>query len=192
MALSRPIYEFLGFYFEQLFKNPIRTKAVTSCVIATSANFTSQKLSGCKSIDQDSLVAYGLYGLFFGGTLPHYFYTMIERVIPQDIKFRKLIQFLLERFTFTPFSQVISLYFLSRFEGKDHKTALKGLVKLYWPVLTANWQYLSLLMFINFMFVPPMLRVLTTNVIGFVWIIFVGNKRRREAAKAAAKSAAEL
>lgn len=34
--------------------------------------------------------------------------------------------------------------------------AVKNLMTLYWPVLKANWTYLSLLVFINIKFVPPM------------------------------------
>lgn len=49
-----------------------------------SANYTSQKLSGNKSIKTESLFAYGLYGLVFGGPLPHYFYKMIERITPDN------------------------------------------------------------------------------------------------------------
>lgn len=92
----------------------------------------------------------------FGGTLPHFFYQWLERAIPEGLRLRKLFQFFLERFGFTPIYQALSLYFLSRFEGKNHEFALGNLKKLYWPVLVANWKYLSLLILFNVTFVPPM------------------------------------
>jgi len=36
--------------------------------------------------------------------------------------------------------------------------------------------------------VPPMLRVLVGNLIGFFWVLFVASKRRKAAAEAAAAS----
>jgi hypothetical protein len=38
MSLSKPIYNFLGFYFQQLHTNPIRTKSITRLVITYTAN----------------------------------------------------------------------------------------------------------------------------------------------------------
>ena len=96
------------------------------------------------------------FSLLFGGTLPHYFYAFMERVLDQDLKFRKLIQFAMERLLFAPIFQGVSLYSLARFEGKDHDAAVKNLMKLYIPVLSANWKYLSLFTLFNFTVVPPM------------------------------------
>jgi len=190
MALSRPIYNLLGIYFEQLFNHPLRTKSITSCVIATSANYASQKVGGSKKINKDTLVAYGIYGLIFGGSLPHFFYKYVEEFLKNAGKAKQMYLFLIERLVYAPMSQAVSLYFLSRFEGNSHEFAFKNLCKLYWPLLTTNWKYLSLLVFINVKFVPPMLRVLVGNLIGFFWVIFVANKRRKAAAEAAVAAAA--
>lgn len=88
--------------------------------------------------------------------MPHYFYAFVEKVLDQDLKFRKFLQFAMERLMFAPIFQGVSLYTLARFEGKDHDDAVKNLMKLYIPVLTANWKYLSFFTFINFTLVPPM------------------------------------
>lgn len=39
---------------------------------------------------------------------------------------------------------------------KSHNVAMSNLMKLYWPLLKANWQYLSLAVFLNIYYVPPM------------------------------------
>lgn len=187
MALSKPIYNLLGTYFEQLFNHPIRTKSITSCVLATSANYASQKIAGNEEIDQDSLLAYGLFGLLFGGAVPHYFYAIVERFLKRNVRFRQFIFFLIERSIYAPFFQTLSLYFLSRFEGSSNYQAVENLRRLYWPLLKANWKYLSIPVFINIYFVPPLLRVLTSNLIGFIWVIFMANRRRAAASRQQAK-----
>lgn len=89
---------------------------INSCILATSANVTSQRIAGAKKLNQQSVFAYGLFGIIFGGTVPHYFYQTVERLFSHDLRFRKFFLFLAERLTFAPFYQLLSLYFLSIFE----------------------------------------------------------------------------
>lgn len=106
---------------------------------------------------------YYLYSLIFGGSFPHYFYKYVEEFLKNAGKAKQMYLFLIERLVYAPVYQAISLYFLSRFEGNNHDFALKNLCKLYWPLLTTNWKYLSLLVFINVKFVPPMVSQFIVN-----------------------------
>lgn len=178
MSLSKPFYSLLGSYFEQLFNHPVRTKAITSCVIATSANYCSQKIAGTKKVNTDTLVAYGLFGLIFTGPLSHLFYQWLER-ITNDLRFKQLLMLLGERAIFAPAITALSLYFITRFEGKGHEDGVSNLNDLYKMIVVNNWKYLTLPVLINFRFVPPMLRVLVANIIGFCWIVFLSAKRRK-------------
>jgi len=182
MSLSKPVellYDVLGMYLNSLYSSPIKTKAITSCVTATLGNYLAQRLTGVKHINQDSLVAFGLFGLIFGGTVPHFFYRYVPLVTknPLGILF-------IERILYTPCFQALALYMLARFEGKSHAQSMKDFNRLYSPILEANLKYLTLLQFINIRYVPPMLRVLVINVIGLLWCIFLAKKRERlEASK---------
>jgi peroxisomal membrane protein 2 len=133
------------------------------------------------------VLSYSLFGLIFGGSVPHYFFAAIQKIIenctPENFEYKRFAEFVMERLTFAPFFTAVSLYFLSLFEGKSPEEAFLTLKKLYLTVLLTNWKYLSLPVFINFNFVPPMLRVLVANLIGFFWIIYLSDKRRRAAAK---------
>jgi peroxisomal membrane protein 2 len=81
----------------------------------TSANYCSQKIVGAKRINTNSLTAFGIYGLLFGGTLPHYFYQFLENFLPEH-KAKKFMQFFAERLFFMPAFTLFSLYVLSRLE----------------------------------------------------------------------------
>nr|NP_001303378.1 uncharacterized protein Dmel_CG7970, isoform C [Drosophila melanogaster]ALI30450.1 uncharacterized protein Dmel_CG7970, isoform C [Drosophila melanogaster] len=191
MVLSKPLYSLFGTYLEQLFNHPVRTKSITACVLATSANVTSQRLAGAKTLNQQSVFAYGLFGLIFGGSVPHYFYTTVERLFSQDVRFRRFFLFLSERLVYAPIYQALSLFFLALFEGKSPSTALKNVEKLYWPLLKANWQYLSVFVYLNFAYVPPMFRSISMAIISFIWVVYIAQKRRRFQDKLAAKEAAK-
>ncbi|KAK5644606.1 hypothetical protein RI129_005906 [Pyrocoelia pectoralis] len=179
MILSKPIYDFLGFYFEQLYYHPVKTKAISCCAVAAAGNLASQYISGNKAFSQDSFLAYTVYGLLFGGTIPHYFYGFLENTIPERASLGVLKKLLIERLIFSPIYHAFTLYMIARLEKKTHRQAMKQLEHLYWPVLSSSWKYLSLIQFLNFQFVPPLLRVLIVNLIGFFWTIYIANKRRQ-------------
>lgn len=104
---------------------------------------------------------YFFFRLLFGGTLPHYFYELVERIFSEDVvAFPLAKKLLFERLIYAPMIQAFSLYTLARFEGKNHKAALKQLFALYWPILEANWKWLTLFQVINLAFVPPMVRII--------------------------------
>ncbi|CAH0555646.1 unnamed protein product [Brassicogethes aeneus] len=183
MVLSKPIINALSFYFGQLFEHPIRTKAISCCVIATAGNYASQQIAGVKQLNVQSLLAYAAFGLLFGGTIPHYFYLGLEKLVPEEAAFVVIKKLFMERLIYSPLYQAFTLYTLARLEGKDHNTALKQLQGLYWTVLTSSWKYLTIIQLLNLSVVPPMLRVLVVNLIGFFWTIYVANKRRQQQAK---------
>ncbi|XP_043258456.1 peroxisomal membrane protein 2 [Colletes gigas] len=171
MALSKPsnlFLHFIGTYFEQLYINPVKTKAITSCILATLSNYISQKISGAKHMNHDSLLAYALFGLFFGGPVPHYFYTFIHPFVKSPFKL-----LLIERCIYLPCFQALALYMLSRLQGNTHKYSCKEMKRLHWHVVSTNLKYLTLLQYINFKYVPPGLRVLMINLISFFWTIYI-------------------
>ncbi|XP_077288954.1 peroxisomal membrane protein 2 [Arctopsyche grandis] len=190
MSLSKPLLNVLGSYLQNLYLHPIRTKSLTSCVIAASANLSSQLVSGERRINIDSIIAFAAFGLFFGGTLPHYFFDALERVFPaREIRFGVLRQLLIERLCYTPLFQSFSIYVVSRFEGKNHKEAFAFMQNIIKDVLHANWTWLTIFQVINLTVIPPVLRVLFINIVGFFWVMFVAKKRR---AAAAAKSSKKI
>lgn len=197
----------MGFYFEQLFNHPLRTKSITrqeifnsmlkvhcdkilnfylySSIIATAGAVTSQKLAG-QEFNPRPVFAYSTFGLLIAGPFAHYCFEIINSIVPESLgKWKKLLEFLIERFTFAPVFCALSLFFLNIFEGKSVEAATESLTKLYKHVLTANWKYLTLPVFLNFNFVPQMLRVFMSNIIGFFWIIYLADKRRRSTVKKA-------
>lgn len=153
-----------------------------SSVIATAGAVTSQTLSG-QPINPNTVFAYGAFAAFVGAPFAHYFYNFISTIVP-DVRFKRILEFMLERLISAPIFCGLSLYFVTIFEGKSPEVALNNLLKLYKSVLLANWRYLTLPVFLNFNFVPPMLRVFVSNIIGFFWVIYISDKRRRAAAAA--------
>ena len=47
---------------------------------------------------------------------------------------------------------------------------MKQIYAIYWPILKANWQIVSLIQFFNVKFVPPMVNSLLV-ILYFIWLI---------------------
>ncbi|CAL1688762.1 unnamed protein product [Lasius platythorax] len=177
MSLSKPtniVYGLIGAYLQRLYTSPLKTKAITSCIIAALGNVVSQKLSGARQLNEDSVLAFALFGLFFGGPVPHYFHTYVPLLVRHPLGI-----LLIERLIYMPCFQALALYMLAIFEGKPHRVASSQMQKLYLPTLMANLKYLTLFQYINIKYVPPMLRVLMVNLVGFAWVIYLANKRAK-------------
>ncbi|XP_034941768.1 peroxisomal membrane protein 2 [Chelonus insularis] len=175
MALSKPsefLFDLVVSYMNNLYTSPLKTKAITSCTLAVFGNYISQKIQGIQEVDGDSLVAFGLFGLLFGGPVPHFFYKYIYRFTKNPIAVLAI-----ERLLYTPLFQALSLYMISRFEGKLHEESVRHTKLLYLPILMANWKYLTILHFINIRYVPPMLKTLMVNMIGLIWVIYLAKQR---------------
>ncbi|XP_044733916.1 peroxisomal membrane protein 2-like [Chrysoperla carnea] len=177
MALLRPFYDLLDAYLMQLYSNPILTKSITSCVISTSGNFVAQYSSGAKSINRHTLLAFFLFGLFFGGIIPHYFYTYLELFVPGAVTSAVITKIVIERLLFAPAFTAFTLYILTCLEGKSHNEAFRQLKTVFSPILFANWKYISAIHLLNFCVVPPLLQVLIGNFVGFFWVVYLANKR---------------
>lgn len=178
-SAKRVAYKSLESYFIQLYTNPLRTKSVTSAIIYVLGNYTSQRISGSKVTELNSLISFGAYGLLFGGSIPHYFFQCLEWLVPGSSALATVKQLLIQRLIFTPLYQLFTLYTISRFEGRTHRQAIQQLIPIYVPVLIANWKWLTALSIINLTVVPPVLRVVFMNLVGFVWSIYLATKRRK-------------
>jgi len=183
---SKTVTKLITAYITALYMNPIRTKSLTAAIIATLGNYTAQSLKSSK-IDFQTLGSFGMFGLLFGGTIPHFFYTFLTRVIDEDSRLAPFKMLLVERLLYTPIFQFFSLYMINRLQLKSHSDALRTVSRFYPSTLEANYQYLTILQFVNMYFVPPILRVLFQNLIGFLWVIYVSKKWNPPARKSQSK-----
>ncbi|KAK3912324.1 Peroxisomal membrane protein 2 [Frankliniella fusca] len=153
--------------------------SIFSAIIYVLGNYTSQRISGGKALDKNSILAFGAYGFLFGGSIPHFFFECLEWLIPGTSNLAIVKQILFQRLIFTPLYQLFTLYTISRFEGRTHRQAIHQLIPIYVPILVANWKWLTALSVINLTVVPPVLRVVFMNLVGFVWSVYIATKRRK-------------
>nr|CAD7404304.1 unnamed protein product [Timema cristinae] len=101
--------------------------------------------------------------LIFGGTIPHWFFLTLDKLVPSNVPNFQMKRVLIERLLFAPLFHAWTLYVLARLEvschGKTHKQAVGNLYQVWAPIVRANWQWLTVPMLLNIVFVPSMLLI---------------------------------
>lgn len=106
------------------------------------------------------VIQFFVFRLFFGGTVPHMFYTLLDKVVTEEAAYSVVKRLFIERLIYTPLFQAFVIYMIARFEGKSHIHTIKHLERVYWPILEANWKFLTLIQLINLSVVPPVVSIL--------------------------------
>nr|CAD7259400.1 unnamed protein product [Timema shepardi] len=217
MSVSKPLIDALAAYLGQLHTNPIRTKCISSGLGLgkdeleevnphlrggrgenhlgkttpsspdRDSNLDLPVLSSRAQHDKRVSQLRHLGGLIFGGTIPHWFFLTLDKLVPSNVPNFQMKRVLIERLLFAPLFHAWTLYVLARLEvschGKTHKQAVGNLYQVWAPIVRANWQWLTVPMLLNIVFVPSMLRSVVSSLIAFFWIIFIANKRRQAQAR---------
>ncbi|XP_068246130.1 peroxisomal membrane protein 2 [Palaemon carinicauda] len=190
MAVLSVLENGLQVYNLSLYRNPLITKATTSAITCALGDILSQLITKQPKVNWKSASRYAAFGFVVTGPLAHYFYKLLEKLVPPTSRGASLKRLLVDRLGFAPFLLLLSLYLLSRMEGKSHRTCKKEVQLKYWTALKMNWKVWTPVQYININYVPQAYRVLFANFIAIFWIMYIGMKRRQAAEAAAAAAAA--
>lgn len=166
-----------------LFTRPLLTKACTSACTAALGDFLGQLITKQPKTNLISMARYASFGFVVTGPLAHYFYKMLDKIVPPTAYGAALKRLLVDRFTFAPLVLLLSLYILSRLEGKSHETCAKEVKAKYWAALKMNWKVWTPVQYININYIPQQYRSLFANLVAVFWIMYLTNKRRQATAK---------
>ncbi|KAG7169996.1 peroxisomal membrane protein 2-like [Homarus americanus] len=170
-----------------LYAQPLLTKACTSAFTGALGDFLGQLITRQPSINFYSMARYASFGFFVTGPLAHNFYKKIDKLVPATERGAAIKRLLVDRLMFAPLLLLLSLYLLSRLEGKSHRTCANEIQLKYWAALKMNWKVWTPVQYININYIPQQYRSLFANCVAVFWIIYLTNKRR-QAAAAASKS----
>ncbi|KAG9339578.1 hypothetical protein JZ751_023469 [Albula glossodonta] len=174
-------------YLLLLKKYPILTKSVTSGILSALGNLLSQALerrkkskdgSSKKDIDFMGPGRFAIYGLCVTGPLSHYFYQLIELLLPTTVPYCMLKRLLLDRLIFAPAFLLLFFFIMNILEGRTF-SAFQGKVRAgYWPALKMNWKVWTPFQFININYVPVQFRVLFANLVALFWYAYLASVRK--------------
>ncbi|KAK9909772.1 hypothetical protein WJX75_007242 [Coccomyxa subellipsoidea] len=162
-------------YLRQLEKNPLRTKAITSSVIAGFSDVVAQRMIWKGPLNWRRTAALAVFGLVWSGPANHYWQAFLERLFRGKRDAATLCKkVLLDQLSYGPLNNVLLMSYITLIvEGRSWDFTRTKLFNDFAGVQKNGWRLWPLASFINYRFVPLRLRVLFVNVVAFFWSTFM-------------------
>ncbi|CAB1119563.1 unnamed protein product [Ectocarpus sp. CCAP 1310/34] len=175
-----------GRYLGALNDQPLLTKALSSGVVSGTANIIEQTLSAAK-FNWEGWVVFSLTGIVFKGMFLHYWYNILDRLgnakavtsrVPGKwgrVSFQVLVDTIIGATLLNCGYFAVHEIFSSITTGRLFPLPGLGLrivekiASRYSVMMVANCRVWPPVVFLNFAFVPPDLRVLVSNFVAVFW-----------------------
>jgi len=179
-------------YMRQLGKHPLRTKAITSGVLAGCSDAVAQKISGVKKLQLRRLLLIILYGFAYAGPFGHFFHKLMEKIFKgkkgKETTAKKVI---VEQLTVSPWNNMMfMMYYGLVVEGRPFGQVKSKVKNDYASIQMTAWKFWPIVGWINYEYMPLQLRVLFASSVASCWGVFLNLKAARSSSIAGASKKA--
>ncbi|KAI9313984.1 hypothetical protein BX666DRAFT_1975438 [Dichotomocladium elegans] len=190
-AAASAIPSWLVWYLTNLATHPLRTKAITSGILAGAQELAAQKLSGVARVD-DRVPKMALYGFIVSGPLNHLLYEVMGKLLAgKPDKQAKIGQLLFSNLIISPIMNSVYLSAMAIMAGARSFDQVKSAVNAgLFRMQKVSWTVSPMTLIFAQNFLPQYTWVPFFNFVAFVFGTYINTmiKRRRiEAEKAARK-----
>uniref|UniRef100_A0A804NPB1 Peroxisomal membrane protein PMP22 n=1 Tax=Zea mays TaxID=4577 RepID=A0A804NPB1_MAIZE len=129
-------------YMKQLQAHPLRTKAITSGVLAGCSDAVAQKISGVSKLQLRRLLLIALYGFAYAGPFGHFLHKLMDRFFKgKKGKETTAKKVLVEQLTASPWNNMMfMMYFGLVVEGRPFGQVKNKVKKDYASVQLTAWR----------------------------------------------------
>ncbi|PNH06252.1 PXMP2/4 family protein 2 [Tetrabaena socialis] len=170
-----------AWYMACLESSPLLTKAVTCGLLNALGDIFCQLFIDGGALDWKRTATFTFMGVALVGPTLHYWYALLNRLVPARGAAGATLQLLLDQGGFAPvfLATFISVLFLIEGKGSMIRAKLEqDLVE----TIKVNWILWIPAQFFNFRFVPPNLQVLTANVVALAWNTYMSYQSHKAVA----------
>lgn len=172
-----------SFYLKALETNPILTKAITASVLNAIGDLACQILvEKNEKINFRRFAIFATMGLVMIGPVLHYWYGFNQAIISAPGLKGGIMRMAIDQIFFAPVfvAACFSTLFLLEGKPKEIPDKLKSDLK---PAVFANWKLWVPAQFINFVYVPPPLRVAFSSCVSLLWNVYLSFASNNKLAK---------
>ncbi|KAL0384332.1 UNVERIFIED_CONTAM: hypothetical protein Sradi_2827500 [Sesamum radiatum] len=151
----------VGWYLGMLKARPISTKSITSALIYTAADVSSQTIVGESSEQYDLIRTLRMagYGMLILGPSVHYWYNFMSTVFPKRDLLSTLKKMALGQTLYGPTMTVIFFSVNAALQGESGSEIIARLKRDLLPTMINGIMYWPLCDFVTFKFIPVHLQV---------------------------------
>ncbi|GJZ46823.1 PXMP2/4 family protein 4-like protein [Tanacetum coccineum] len=166
---------FVGWYMDMLKTRPVFTKSVTSGLIYTIADFSSQTITRSSSDSYDAVrtIRMAGYGLIIVGPSLHYWFNFVSRLFPKKDLMSIFKKMFIGQTTFGPLMTVAFFSINAALQGENGSEIISRLKRDLIPTMINGVMYWPLCDFITFRFIPVHLQPLVSNSFAYIWTVYI-------------------
>lgn len=172
---SKNGFGFIAWYLGMLKSRPVLTKSITSAIIYTAADLSSQTIALPSSEPYDLVRTARMagYGMIILGPSMHFWFNFMSNVFPKrDLPstFKKIF---MGQTTYGPVMTVVFFSVNARLQGETGAEILARLKRDLLPTMLSGVMYWPICDFITFKFIPVHLQPLVSNSFSYLWTIYM-------------------
>ncbi|KAK7343514.1 hypothetical protein VNO77_12304 [Canavalia gladiata] len=165
----------VGWYLGMIKSWPILTKSVTSALIYTAADLSSQTIvqKSSESFDFIRTLRMAGYGMIILGPSLHFWFNFVSKLFPRRDLFSTLKKMVMGQTLYGPAMTVIFFSLNARLQGESSSEIVARLKRDLLPTMFNGIMYWPLCDFITFRFIPVHLQPLISNSFSYLWTIYI-------------------
>ncbi|KAK9287083.1 hypothetical protein L1049_015493 [Liquidambar formosana] len=154
---------------------PILTKSITSSLIYTAADFSSQTIAGTSSEHYD-LIRTGRmagYGMIILGPSLHFWFNFMSKVFPKRDLLTTLKKIMMGQTIYGPIMTVVFFSVNACLQGETGAEITARLKRDLIPTFINGVMYWPICDFVTFKFIPVHLQPLVSNSFSYLWTVYM-------------------
>lgn len=166
---------FVGWYLGMIKSWPILTKSVTSALIYTAADLSSQTIVRESSEPFDFIRTSRMagYGMVILGPSLHFWFNFVSKLFPKRDLFSTLKKMVMGQTLYGPAMTVIFFSLNAHLQGENGAEIVARLKRDLLPTLLSGVMYWPICDFITFRFIPVHLQPLVSNSFSYLWTVYM-------------------
>ncbi|XP_041018535.1 PXMP2/4 family protein 4-like isoform X1 [Juglans microcarpa x Juglans regia] len=175
---SSPSYSkagFVGWYLSKLESRPLITKSISSCLIYTAADLTSQMITlpPLGSFDTVRTLRMAAYGLLILGPSQHLWFNLLSKILPKTDLLTTLKKIIMGQTIYGPAITTIFFSYNAGLQGESGQEVVARLKRDLLPTFKSGVLFWPICDFFTFKFVPVHLQPLMNSSCSYVWTIYL-------------------
>lgn len=163
----------LAMYVRSIKTNPVRTKAISTSLLAFMGDLLAQKIAQRDKaefvLDMRRSASVGLWGFCMMGPVLHYWYGILDRLFFG--KFAVMNKLLSDQLLFAPLFNGAFMLGVGSLEGHPFQDLTETVRTKLWPSMKANWTLWPAAQVVNFALVPKTFQIVYVNCVALVWSV---------------------
>ncbi|KAG8364211.1 hypothetical protein BUALT_Bualt19G0104700 [Buddleja alternifolia] len=170
-----PKFGLVSWYLGLVKTRPVATKSITSAVIYTAADLSSQTIvrENSEGYDLERTLRMAGYGMLIIGPSLHYWFNFVSRVFPKRDFLSTLKKMALGQTVYGPIVTTIFFSANAALQGESRSEIIARLKRDLLPTMISGIMYWPVCDFVTFKFFPVHLQPLVSNSFSYLWTIYV-------------------